>query len=394
MKLLHIADLHAGKTIGNVNQVSRNPDLMYALEQVERICKDEKVSVLLIAGDVYDKKNFDHKSQGLIFDFLSRISSLGVHTLLISGNHDSYDLLESYKPLSEKANIHVFDRLSTDLNKLIFQYEGLKVACLPYPSERILTKLEMELESEEKSKREYAEKVQNFIKALAKEVKSAQYSVLLGHVMVESAQIAGSEKQISILDTYAIRADSLPNTFHYIALGHVHRRQRIEKSPSKAYYSGSMYQIDFSEKGMPKSVNLVLLENGDVTVREIKLDLYRELKEYEIKDEKSFHKFINYDINHIGSAYVKIVYYMDPADMSSNHNREKIIQALKDKLVRLDVRMKLRDTLQTKDTYTQNDIIDMYVDYYKNTYGKAPSDGILEILRNILKEVEDETHKA
>ena len=47
MRLLHVADLHAGKRL--YDRISRKEDLFYALEQIKRICKEEKVEVLLIA---------------------------------------------------------------------------------------------------------------------------------------------------------------------------------------------------------------------------------------------------------------------------------------------------------------------------------------------------------
>lgn len=388
MKLLHISDLHAGKTLGNITQVSRNADLIYALNQIEDICKKEKVSVLLIAGDIFDKKNPDYESLELIFDFLVRTNFLGLHTVLIAGNHDSYDLLKSYKSLNKLANIHIFDRVYTDLNKLVFELENLKVACLPYPSEKVLTSVG------EESSREYTHKVQKFIQALAKHVDNAEYKILLSHLMIESAEIAGSEKQISVLDTYAVRPDSLPRTFHYVALGHVHKKQRIERATPQTYYSGSLYQIDFAEKGMPKFANLVILENGDLSVREIKLDLYKELKEFEIKDNESFSNFINYQIHEIGSAYVKVVYYMDPTDLEYSIKKEKIIKSLGDKLLRLEVRANVKGAMQNVDELKGNDIVSMYINYYKSNYGKAPSEDIINILRETIKGVEDEAHKA
>ncbi len=388
MRLLHIADLHAGKTIGNITRVSRNEDLRFALEQVERICKEEKVSVLLIAGDVFDKKNPDYESLELVVNFLVSMDSHGIHTVIVAGNHDSYDLLKSYKPLNRLAKIHIFDRPSSNISSHIFELENVKIACLPYPSERVLTSIG------EESNREYAYKVEKFITALAKEVESAEYRILLSHLMIDSAEIAGSEKKISVLDAYAIRADSLPETFDYVALGHVHKMQMIKNAVPKTYYAGSMYQIDFSEKGMQKFVNLLTLKDGNVFVESIKLDLYRELKEYEIWDDESYTKFMNYHIKDTGSAYVKVVYYMDPTDIQYSLKKEKIIQALGNKLVKLEVRANIKKSAVNTDAYKERDIIGMYIDYYRTNYGITPSEDIIKILKDTIRDIEDETHKT
>ena len=88
MRLLHVADLHAGKRL--YDRISRKEDLFYALEQIKRICKEEKVEVLLIAGDVFDKRNPDFESQEVILEFLTEINSFGLHTLLIVSNKPEY----------------------------------------------------------------------------------------------------------------------------------------------------------------------------------------------------------------------------------------------------------------------------------------------------------------
>ncbi|MFN3265187.1 MAG: ATP-dependent dsDNA exonuclease, partial [Aquificaceae bacterium] len=68
---------------------------------------------------------------------------------------------------------------------------------------------------------------------------------------------------------------------------HVHRNQRIEGTAPKVYYSGSLYQIDFSEKGMDKFVNLVVLEDGMARVEPVRLDLKRQLVEIRLREGES-----------------------------------------------------------------------------------------------------------
>ncbi|MDW8066593.1 MAG: exonuclease subunit SbcD, partial [Aquificaceae bacterium] len=137
MRLLHISDLHAGKRL--YDRISRQEDLIHALEQVKTICKEESVEIVLIAGDIFDKRNPDYESQNVIMEFLTELNALGVHTLLIAGNHDSYDFMKIYKNLRKLAKIHVFDRPAKDPAEAIFHYKDLKVACLPYPDERVIT---------------------------------------------------------------------------------------------------------------------------------------------------------------------------------------------------------------------------------------------------------------
>ena len=96
MRFLHLSDIHAGKTLG---RVSRNEDVYHALEQVYNFCKENRVDFVLIAGDIFDKPNPDSDAKEIVFDFLLKINSLKIPTILISGNHDSYEFMRSIKNL-------------------------------------------------------------------------------------------------------------------------------------------------------------------------------------------------------------------------------------------------------------------------------------------------------
>ena len=52
MKIMHLGDLHIGKSLGDFDLYE---DQKYILEQILNLIKEKSVDVLLIAGDVYDK---------------------------------------------------------------------------------------------------------------------------------------------------------------------------------------------------------------------------------------------------------------------------------------------------------------------------------------------------
>ena len=62
MKILHLGDLHLGKS---VNDFSMIEDQKYILEQILKIVEAQQIDVVLIAGDVYDKSVPDRKSTRL-----------------------------------------------------------------------------------------------------------------------------------------------------------------------------------------------------------------------------------------------------------------------------------------------------------------------------------------
>ncbi|QID33585.1 metallophosphoesterase family protein [Pampinifervens florentissimum] len=383
MRILHIADLHAGKRL--YDRIGRNEDLLYALEQIKNICKEERVDILLIAGDVFDKRNPDFESQGLIMEFLTEMNALGLHILLIAGNHDSYDFMKIYKNLRKLANIHVFDRPSANLKESIFQYEQLKVACLPYPDERVLTHFD------EERQRSYAEKVANYMRALAHEVEDSRYRVLVAHMMVDRAQIAGSELQSSVSPYYAIKAETIPDTFQYVALGHVHRNQRIEGIAPKVYYSGSPYQIDFSEKGMDKFVNLVVLEDGMAKVEPIRLDLKRQLVEIRLKEGEDIQKSLEPLAKE--NLLVRVVMEVKMSDPFFQQKRDAVFRILGDRLARLEIEP-VGTFQETKAETGKMDLLSLYEDFHRFKYRSEPSEDLKALLQKLIDKVSHETHKA
>jgi exonuclease SbcD len=92
----------------HLNKVSRNEDLAYALEQVSDICLSEKVDVLLIAGDIFDKAVPDYSAEGLVLEFLTEWAGRGIEVVLIAGNHDSYDKLRAYASIKKLGRIACF----------------------------------------------------------------------------------------------------------------------------------------------------------------------------------------------------------------------------------------------------------------------------------------------
>ncbi len=104
MKLLHLADLHIGKSL---NDYSLLEDQRYILEQILSLIKERQVDAVLIAGDVYDKSIPSEEAVKLLDYFLCSLSASGVNTYLISGNHDSDERLNFGSALFQKNRLYI-----------------------------------------------------------------------------------------------------------------------------------------------------------------------------------------------------------------------------------------------------------------------------------------------
>ncbi len=94
MKLLHIADLHLGKRMNDIDLLE---DQIHVLRQIREIAVSEKTEAVLIAGDVYQKASPQSEAMTAFNDFVSALAESGIKVFAISGNHDS-DRRISYFP--------------------------------------------------------------------------------------------------------------------------------------------------------------------------------------------------------------------------------------------------------------------------------------------------------
>ena len=294
IRILHTSDWHAGKVL---NKVQRREDLLYALEQIEKIVKEERVDCLIVAGDIFDKPNPSPADQEIIWDFFLKMSKLGVFSLVVSGNHDSQDFLRSVHKLLKLANVHVLDRAlggkeMREKMMVTFEKNGEKVlfVLLPYIPQRVFSDLDRTIKEVDMAK-DYSAKLSAYLEVLAEETQKRIkeeggeniFPVLISHIMIWGAKVGGTEKEISVQEYFSVRPERIPGVFRYCALGHIHKHQRIQSISSEMVYSGTIYQIDFGEEGQSKGVVLVDVENGRISkINFVELSLRHPLKTYKI----------------------------------------------------------------------------------------------------------------
>jgi exonuclease SbcD len=77
-------------------------------------------------------------------------------------------------------------------------------------------------------------------------------NLLLAHTHLDGSVFGESERRIHLGDDWAAAPQALPASAQYVALGHIHKPQRVETAPGPAYYAGSPLQLDFGEAGQRK----------------------------------------------------------------------------------------------------------------------------------------------
>jgi len=104
MRMLHTSDWHLGRSLHRADLRAAQAAFLDHLVDVVRA---EKVDVVLVAGDVYDRAVPPVDAVQMCEDALLRLHDTGARIVLISGNHDSARRLGFGSALLDKAGVHL-----------------------------------------------------------------------------------------------------------------------------------------------------------------------------------------------------------------------------------------------------------------------------------------------
>lgn len=268
MKILHTSDLHIGKYIGTYDL---KEDTEYVLNQVVDTAIRERVEVILISGDVFDRPNPSEEAIKMYVSFLKELLDKNIKVIAISGNHDSGIRLSAYKDILGKGYF-VEGEFNSPMRKVSLsdEYGPVNFYMLPFFTPFIVKsnlKLEKGLEN-------YDLAMDEIIKR--ENIDTSQRNIILAHQFVAGFKFGGSEEDFSynngdeknVAGVGIISLDKFQN-FDYVALGHIHKPQKISRETIR--YSGSLLKYKTSEiDGPDKSVVIIdLKEKGNI---EVKLD--------------------------------------------------------------------------------------------------------------------------
>lgn len=277
MKLLHTADWHLGQTFhGQERHVEQRAFLDWLLTTLET----RRPDALLVAGDIFDVVNPSLRAQEMLYDFIveahHRLPRLTI--VMIAGNHDSGNRIELPAPLMRRLRTHALGRVRwlddgrLDAERLLVPLtdaEGeTRAWCLALPFLRpaeVTGALagDNDTEAESDVRNDYVAGItrvhQQLIAAARQHRAPDQALVAMSHAHLRGAAVSeASERPIVIGGEESIPASLFPDDIAYVALGHLHRAQKVGEE--RIRYSGSPLPLDFSEVGYPHQIVEVMLE--------------------------------------------------------------------------------------------------------------------------------------
>lgn len=270
IRILHTADWHLGQTFFGYDRVEEH---VHFLQWLARELKENKIDVLLVAGDVFDVSNPSAASQRLFYHFIRQVTEENpkLQLVVVAGNHDSAARLEAPVPLLQEMRTEIrgivrkhegeidYDHLIVELKNSEGEVEAL---CLAVP---FLRQGDYPVVATDGNP--YAEGVKELYVRLQERAlqrrKDGQALVAVGHLQATGSEIAErdfSERTI-IGGLECVSPDTFTEQIAYTALGHIHKSQRVS-GRENVRYAGSPLPMSFAEREYHHGVVIVTLAEG------------------------------------------------------------------------------------------------------------------------------------
>lgn len=271
MKVLHTADWHLGKRLEQCERTEEHQNFLdWLIEKLSEQCID----VLIIAGDIFDTGTPSNAALKQYYDFLWKVKNTCCReVIIIGGNHDSVTTLNAPRDLLKYFNVHVVGGVPDQFGDQVIPLSNSKgdlelvVCAVPFLRDKDV-RLSIAGESSEEMEKRLKQGIcahYNSLKEHVAPYKAAGIPVIAtGHLFAAGGSNSDSEKDIHVGNLGQVCGDQFPEEFDYVALGHLHRPQVVNKM-NHIRYSGSPIPLSFSENEDSKLVVILTFENGKLS---------------------------------------------------------------------------------------------------------------------------------
>ncbi|NIJ51076.1 metallophosphoesterase family protein [Dyadobacter arcticus] len=401
MKILHTADWHIGKKL---DLYSRLDEQRLVLDEICEIAEREMVDAVVVAGDLFDNFNPSSEATELLYSTLHRLSASGSRAVIaIAGNHDSPERIQVPDALAKVCGILFVGFPNTEVKPFCTQGKvdvvrtakgfieimlpncdfPLRILHTPYANEQRL-KTFLGVEDSEEALRIH---LQEHWKELADNYLDDQgFNVLATHLYVMQKggpmpEEPDDERPIlHIGGAQAIFTENFPKQVHYIALGHLHRYQVVDKNPAPSVYSSSPLAYSFSEANQTKYVVLIEAEAGKLlSYHPIELLNGKKLR------RKSFHN-IDEAISWLHEHSEDLIELTIISDNYLEASDKKRLMEAHSGIIQIIPQIKKTEVMENSSEIDLTLSMEkLFQEYFKSkNKGQEPSEGLLEVFREVL----------
>lgn len=305
MKFIHTSDWHLGKCLEGFSRFEEQESF---INDFIKLTNEKNPDMVIIAGDIFDSSNPSAKAEGLFYTALKQISNNGARlVLIIAGNHDSPERLTAANPIVREQGIIMLGtpkeypeigeyggfkviQSSEGFLKVIVHGEKAAIITMPYPSEKRLNEMldiedeaayDIDTEYEEMKRKSYSARIGEIFTELSHKFSDDSVNIVVSHLYIAGGEASDSERPVQIGGGFAVEAGRLPKNAHYIALGHLHRPQKVN-GILNTYYAGSPLQYSKSEINYAKGCKLIIVNACDkpdnIKIEDIYFNNYRPIE--------------------------------------------------------------------------------------------------------------------
>lgn len=379
VRILHTADWHLGKI---VNEFSMIEDQRYLLNQLIKQIDEQQVDVVIMAGDLYDRSLPPKEAVSLADEILTTIvQKLGVSVLVIAGNHDSSERIEYGSRLFTQNKLFIEGTLKDNIRKVTINHVNFYL--LPFCDPAYVR---------EKTQQPHIRNMEDVthyqIELIKKDWNPLEVNVLIAHGYIingtpDSVEASDSERPLSIGTAEYVPVGILEH-FDYVALGHLHKPQKVKHE--KIRYSGSLLKYSKSEANHKKQVTLVDIEKNKLSITPIYLDPLRDMRIL----RGSFAEIITQSSNdYIFFELTDDEIIFDPM----NQLRKKFPNAMGLEYVNRQT-VTVSDISLTKSDLKTKKLPDLFIDFYENFTETSLSSNLRTLIELEFHEAERNTYET
>lgn len=409
MKILHTADWHIGQLF---HEYDRTYEHQQFLDWLVETLQKEQIDVLLISGDVFDLSNPAAISVKMFYTFLNQAikGNPALQIIIIAGNHDSASRLESPKPLLESSNIHIIGLVERneiskiDYDNLIIPIRDrtgvIKIWCMAIPFLRI---------GDYPSIADCTNPYTEGVAALYKEVyehtfskrQNGQAIIAMGHLHAYNAEVTDMDKTERLImgGVECIAATAFHEDIKYVALGHIHKAQRIG-GKEHIRYSGSPIPMSFSELNYKHQVLVFEIKGESISnLRSVEVPVSITLQRIPLTHMplsevlSALQQLPAADAQQKLAPYLEVRVLLEEPEPALRHKIETVLTGKKVRLAKIDVRYPSfaasGDTpeLITQDKLHELQPLDVFIRIYQSKYTTPVPEEILQLFNEVAQEV-------
>lgn len=269
MRILHTSDWHLGQHfMGKTRQAEHASFCAWLVEQV----REQAVDAVIIAGDIFDTGSPPSYARAQYSDFIVQLRATGARLVVLGGNHDSVAMLGESRSLLACLDAQVIPAVSERLEEQLLVLRrrdgspGAILCGIPFIRPRDVLKSEAGQSAGDKQQslqnaiHEHYQQLFALAEARCAELGGRLPIVASGHLTTVGASASESVREIYVGALEAFPTSAFPPAA-YIALGHIHRPQKVG-GLEHIRYSGSPIPLAFDEARQQKEVLLVDLDES------------------------------------------------------------------------------------------------------------------------------------